>query len=166
MYPLRIGSNGVCNACTCLDLLFDYLGLRLNELNAVGKDMVFNVRFPDTGQNYLLKLEHAVLDYWPDRQAKNADVTLELDRATLDQITLGQTSFDRAVTDGKMKIEGDAEKLGELLALLDDFELWYGVVSHKAPRHEHARRRESMTLLARLIAFSASLFAGSHGRSH
>ena len=28
-----------------------------------------------------------------------------------------------------MKIEGDADKLGELLALLDDFELWYGVVT-------------------------------------
>jgi alkyl sulfatase BDS1-like metallo-beta-lactamase superfamily hydrolase len=51
-----------------------------------------------------------------------------LSRATLDAITLKQTTFPEAVQSGLVKIDGNRGKLGELLSMLDNFELMFPVV--------------------------------------
>ena len=51
--------------------------------------------------------------------ATNADATLTLTRATLDEISLQRLTFPAALQAGRIQVSGKAEKLGELLSLID-----------------------------------------------
>ena len=111
-----------------LDLFFDYLGVRLNAEKAGDAKMTLNFDFGSEGK-YLLELENGVLNNTSGRQADNADATVTLDRASLDNIMLGETTLDKAVADGKVKVTGDSAKLGQLVSMLDTFEFWFNIVT-------------------------------------
>jgi len=108
------------------ELFFDFLGVRLNAAKAEGKTMVINWNFSDSKQQFVLTLENSALTYVAGRQAPRADAT-----ATLDAVTLQQTTFPEAVKAGLIKIDGDPRKLGELLYMLDTFNLMFEVVEPK-----------------------------------
>ena len=42
---------------------------------------------------------------------------------------VGETTLDKAVADGKVKVTGDSAKLGELTSMLDNFEFWFNIVT-------------------------------------
>lgn len=54
-------------------------------------------------------------------QVNNADATVTLTRATLDDISLRKTSFADALKSGQIVFKGNAGKLTELLGALDTF---------------------------------------------
>ena len=56
-------------------------------------------------------------------------MTFTLARPTLDAITLGQTSFGKEVAAGTIKVEGNGQKLAELMGLLDTFDPTFAVVT-------------------------------------
>jgi len=114
------------------ELFFDFLGVRLDAAKAEGKTMVINWHFTDSGQKFVLTLENSALTHVAGRQAEAADANVTLSRATLDAITLKQTSFPEAVRSGQVRIEGDRAKLGELLAMLDTFEPMFPIVEPRA----------------------------------
>lgn len=112
-----------------LGLFFDYLGVRLNAEKAADAKMKLNFDFGDQGGKYLVELENGVLNNTADGEAKDADTTITLSRDTLNSIVLGETKLDAAVTDGKVKITGDADKLTQLVSMLDNFEFWFNIVT-------------------------------------
>ena len=112
-----------------LDNFFDFLALRLNGLKADGKAIALNFRFPDTNQEYVLSLENSVLNHQSGKQAENADAVITLKRATLNEIMLGQTTFQEKIASGDVQIEGRPQAFGELFSLLDKFELWFNIVT-------------------------------------
>lgn len=112
-----------------LDLFFDYLGMRVNGPKAADKTITLNFVFPDTKQRYLVELSNGALSHLANRQAKNADATVNIDRETLDEIVLGGTTLEKAITTGKVRVDGDAKKLDELVSLLDRFEFWFNIVT-------------------------------------
>ncbi|MCR6478775.1 MBL fold metallo-hydrolase [Variovorax sp. ZS18.2.2] len=109
------------------ELFFDFLGVRLDAAKAEGKTMVINWNFTDSNQQFVLTLENSALTHIAGQQP-GADATVTLSRATLDAITLKETSFPAAVLTGKVKIEGNRAKLGELMSMLDTFEPMFPVV--------------------------------------
>jgi alkyl sulfatase BDS1-like metallo-beta-lactamase superfamily hydrolase len=111
-----------------LELFFDYLSIRLNGPKAEGKTIEVNLDLPDTKDRYLLVVKYGVLQYHKGQQAKDADVSLTLDRATLNKIIGGQLKVEQGVTNGTIKIAGDSKKFEEFTALLDTFDPWYQVV--------------------------------------
>ena len=111
-----------------LDMYFDFMAVRLNGAKAAGKTMVLNWRFTDSNQNYVLNLENSALTFVEDMQADDADATLTLTRATLDEISLRKTTFASALQSGQIAISGKKEKLAELLGMLDDFPIRFPVV--------------------------------------
>ena len=113
------------------DLFFDFLGVRLNAAKAEGKKMAINWNFTDSNQQFVLTLENSALTHITGRQP-DADATVTLSRATLDAITLKETSFPAAVLAGKVKIDGDRAKLAELMSMLDTFEPMFPIVEPKA----------------------------------
>lgn len=127
----KIPSGGTANADTLKavsnDLFFDYLGVRLDAAKAEGKRLVINWNFTDSKQQFVLTLENSALTHIAGRQP-DADATVTLSRATLDAVTLKQTSFPAAVLAGQVRIEGDRAKLAELMAMLDSFEPMFPVV--------------------------------------
>jgi len=113
------------------DLFFDFLGVRLNAAKAEGKKMAINWNFTDSNEQFVLTLENSALTHIAGRQP-DADATVTLNRATLDAITLKETSFPAAVLAGKVKIDGDRAKLAELMSMLDTFEPMFPIVEPKA----------------------------------
>jgi alkyl sulfatase BDS1-like metallo-beta-lactamase superfamily hydrolase len=102
-------------------MFFDLLGVRLNGPKADGKHIVLNWRFSDTGEDFRVNLENSTLTWLPQRQAQEADATLTLTRATLNEILLKRTSFPKAVLLQDIKVSGNPLKLFEFLRLMDDF---------------------------------------------
>jgi alkyl sulfatase BDS1-like metallo-beta-lactamase superfamily hydrolase len=115
-----------------LDLFFDYLGMRLNGPKADGKRIVLNFDFTDTKENYMIEMVHGVLNHTSNSQADDADATITLTREALNQIVLKQTTLEKAIESGDVKIAGSKAKLDEMLSYLDSFEFWFNIVTpHK-----------------------------------
>jgi alkyl sulfatase BDS1-like metallo-beta-lactamase superfamily hydrolase len=112
-----------------LEMFFDYLAVRLNSEEAADAEIALNFSFEDEDGDYLLELANGVLNNTAGRHADDADASVALARTTLDDIILGQTTLEQAIMDGDVEVDGDAEKLGELVALLDTFDLWFDIVT-------------------------------------
>jgi alkyl sulfatase BDS1-like metallo-beta-lactamase superfamily hydrolase len=65
----------------------------------------------------------------PERQSASADATLNMTRATLDDINTGKLTWGEAISSGKLAVDGNAGKLYELLGLLEGFELMFNIVT-------------------------------------
>ncbi|HCB2860464.1 alkyl/aryl-sulfatase [Klebsiella aerogenes] len=111
------------------EMFFDYLAVHVNGEKAADKKSVLNFDFTDTGDKYKLELENGVLNHTADAQAKDADATITLSRATLDKIVLKEESLQQAKDKGDVKITGDASKLDDLLNSMDKFEFWFNIVT-------------------------------------
>ena len=116
-----------------IPLFFDYLGVRLNGPKAEGKRIVINWSFPDIGERYVLNLENCALTYLSGKHADGADATISLPRPVLSQILMRLVKLDDAIGRGQVTVDGDATKLTELFALMDDFQLMFPVIE---PRRE------------------------------
>jgi alkyl sulfatase BDS1-like metallo-beta-lactamase superfamily hydrolase len=104
-----------------LEMYFDFMAVRLNGDKAAGKTIKLNWRFTDTKQDYVINLENSALTCVPDAHADDADATLTLTRATLDQISLQKTTFPAALESGRIAVSGKREKVVELIEMLDTF---------------------------------------------
>jgi len=112
-----------------LEMIFDYLSVRLNGPVAADVHLRFNLDFPDIGARYLLEASNGVLVHVADRHDEDADASLVLDRTTLDRVLLGDATLEELVADGAITVTGDTGALGRLLSMLDDFELWFPIVT-------------------------------------
>jgi alkyl sulfatase BDS1-like metallo-beta-lactamase superfamily hydrolase len=127
-FPVAISASPDTVRAMSLDLLFDYLGVRLNGPKAAGKKLTLNLNFTDTKEKYVLALENAALNHTRG-QVKDADATLTTTRAALNRIILGESTLDKAIASGSIKIQGKKEALGELFSLLDNFPFWFNLVT-------------------------------------
>jgi alkyl sulfatase BDS1-like metallo-beta-lactamase superfamily hydrolase len=117
-----------------LDLLFDWVGMRLNGPKADGKTITLNFDFTDTNEQYVLGLENSAIHHSRNKQADNADATITLTRETLNNVLLGQGTLDDKIKLGDIEVEGDQAKLGELVSMLDTFDFWFNIVTPNNPQ--------------------------------
>lgn len=111
------------------DMLFDYLAVRLNGQKAAGKNLTMNVKFKDINKEYGLTVENGVLNYAADAPVPNANATVTLDKATLDDIQLGNVKLEDAVSQNKVTIDGNRGSFDEFMGLLDTFPFWFNIVT-------------------------------------
>jgi alkyl sulfatase BDS1-like metallo-beta-lactamase superfamily hydrolase len=119
-----------------VEMIFDYLSIRLNGTKARGKKLVINWNFTDTNEQYVLALEHCALTVQVGKQSGDADATVTLARAALDEMFSGGTNFVTVLASGRVKVHGETRKLVELFSLLDEFDLWFNIVTP----HGHRRK--------------------------
>ncbi|MGO9116653.1 MAG: alkyl/aryl-sulfatase [Desulfomonilaceae bacterium] len=112
-----------------LDLLFDYLAVKLNGPKAEGKKISLNLNFTDTNEKCILALENGVLNHSADKQSENADATVTTSRKALNRMLLSQAGLEQQISLGETKIQGKKEALGELLTLMDRFDPWFNIVT-------------------------------------
>ncbi|NJN82085.1 MAG: MBL fold metallo-hydrolase, partial [Caldilineaceae bacterium] len=112
-----------------LEMFFDLLAVRLIGPKAADKKIVMNAHFTDTEERYVLTVENGVLNYARGKQADDADVSLAMPRAVLNEILLGEATPADKLATGEAAIQGDPGKLAEFMALLDDFEFWFNIVT-------------------------------------
>lgn len=110
------------------ELLFNYLGVRLNGEKAVGKKLTLNVNFTDLNAPYTLTVENAALNF-NESMTNGADATVTLTKSALDSVQIGERTLEQAVASGDIKVEGRKEAFGEFLAMLDTFPFWFNIVT-------------------------------------
>jgi alkyl sulfatase BDS1-like metallo-beta-lactamase superfamily hydrolase len=111
--------------------LWDMLGVRLNGPKAEGKTIALNWTFTDTGEKFALTLENCALTYAEGVQASDADASFTLPRSLLDEVIAKQATFPEAMAAGKITFTGNPMKLGELMALMDEFPRMFEIVEPK-----------------------------------
>ena len=110
-------------------MFFDSLAVRLNGPKAAARRMEFNIHFTDSGERFALSLRRAVLVAEPGTSHGDALASLACARRVLYAIAGGVLDVGQAIADGKLKVEGEAAAFGELLALLDSFDPWFGIAT-------------------------------------
>jgi len=129
--PPRAGSADLVRALT-VPHFFDFMAVRLDGDKAAGKRFAFNWRFTDLGQRYAMTLRNSALTYLPDTEHARPDATVTLTKATLDGISLHQTTLAQALRDGGIRIEGDSSAVAALFGMLDAFDPSFDIVTPRA----------------------------------
>lgn len=113
-----------------VDMILDYMGLRLNGPKAKNISTSFNMKFPGTPERqYAAKLEYGVLIYTADKQYKTADITVTWPKAIMIGILSGVTSLDKEIAAGNITVIGDKSKLQQLFDLQDNFNSQFNIVT-------------------------------------
>ena len=103
--------------------------MHIDGEKAEGKNVVINWQFPDTKQQYLVKLENSVLVYNANQTASDADTTITMPKSSLDNIMLKTTNLDKEVQAGRVQIQGSREKLADLLGSMVQFNPLFNIVT-------------------------------------
>lgn len=113
-----------------INMLLDYMGLRINTQKAAGKDMKFNMHFTGSSElNYAVNLKNSVLIYTPNKTYANADVDVTWPKDSMIGILFGVTTIDKQIADGNLKIEGNQAMLQELFSVQDNFDPLFNIVT-------------------------------------
>ena len=110
-----------------VEMLLDYLAVRLDSEKAAGKNISLNFNFSNN-DNMNLSLENSVLNYRKTLQPK-VDASFYMSRSDLHDVLVGQAKMADLVKAKKVKIIGNANKLNEIISCMDKFELWTNIVT-------------------------------------
>ncbi|MGH8784820.1 MAG: alkyl/aryl-sulfatase [Cupriavidus necator] len=117
-----VGRRSRDMVCAMTDeMFFDYLAVRIDGIKAQDLDIRIDWRFTDTGKRYAVNLQHGALTYSTEAHRQGAHVGVEMSRATLDRILLGETSFPAAVAAREIQLADEAPRFHALLETLEDF---------------------------------------------
>ncbi len=111
-----------------LELLFDYMGVRLNGPDAAATPVVLNLDVTDTGETAVLELTNGSLNHSLGRHDADADATLTMARPVLSAVVLGEMTTADAVSKGLLSAVPDTTALDRLLGHLDTFDFWFNIV--------------------------------------
>lgn len=118
-------------ANTPTSAILDLLAVRLNAPKAeeLAMDVSFQIVHPDIEEVYYGTIANANMSSVKvsDKQ-DNVDMTVTIDRADLTRVLLGRATFEQMIKFGVAKIEGQADILDQLNAVLDDFSLDFEVL--------------------------------------
>ena len=89
---------------------------------------VINLMTPDNNEEYVLELSNATLTNIMGFQAKDADLTVTIDRDDLVQTMMGAVSFDDQIKSGKAKLVGDRKPYDQLKTMLVQFDMGFEIL--------------------------------------
>ncbi|EIH5002698.1 MBL fold metallo-hydrolase [Shigella boydii] len=110
-----------------VEMLFDFMAVRLDSAKAAGKNISLNFNMSN-GDNLNLTLNDSVLNYRKTLQPQ-ADASFYISREDLHAVLTGQAKMADLVKAKKAKIIGNGAKLEEIIACLDNFDLWVNIVT-------------------------------------
>jgi alkyl sulfatase BDS1-like metallo-beta-lactamase superfamily hydrolase len=110
-------------------MFLDFMGVRFNPEGADDLKVTINFDFTDTGEKFVLSLDHSVLNNIPNKQDPDADATLTLSRSLLNQVALKETSFPKEILKGNVKVSGNPLALVRVFGRLDDFDPRFNIVT-------------------------------------
>jgi linear primary-alkylsulfatase len=125
---LREGISGTPTDTRAPDILaqlsvaqiLDGMKVRLNGPAAWGKRLAIGWQVTDPDERHLLQLENGVLNHRPWKDGAEAEATLVIERQALNEMLSGAAGLAGLAEGGRLRVEGDGVKLGELLGLLEE----------------------------------------------
>jgi alkyl sulfatase BDS1-like metallo-beta-lactamase superfamily hydrolase len=116
------------------ELFLNFLAIRMDSRRAEGLALKINLATPDTGETFIVELSNATLTNIAGYQADDADLTLTLNRADLETVMAGEAQFETLLADGRATAEGDVAVLGQLAALMVEFDPRFPIMPGTGPR--------------------------------
>lgn len=107
------------------ELFLDFLGVRLDSKKAEGKAFKINLSTPDNNEKFVLELSNATLTNISGFQAKDADLTITINRSDLEKTMMGEIKFDEQIKSGKAKLSGDSGVLEQLKTMMVHFDIGF-----------------------------------------
>jgi alkyl sulfatase BDS1-like metallo-beta-lactamase superfamily hydrolase len=134
---LREGIGGTPTAAAPPDIvanlsvsqLLDAMAIRLDGPRAWETILRIDWVIADPGEEHALTVRNGVLHHRPGRHDPSADAALHVDRKAFDQLLLKTADIAQLAESGRLRVEGDGEKLGELLGLLDEPDPAFAIVT-------------------------------------
>jgi alkyl sulfatase BDS1-like metallo-beta-lactamase superfamily hydrolase len=113
--------------------ILDGMKVRLNGPRAWGKRLTIGWQVTDPDERRLLSLENGVLRHRPWKQGDpQPEASLVIERQALNEMLSGSAELADLASGGRLRIEGDGVKLGELLGLLDEPDPGFAIVTPEA----------------------------------
>jgi alkyl sulfatase BDS1-like metallo-beta-lactamase superfamily hydrolase len=109
-------------------LFLDFLGIRMDGRKAEGMAFKINLVTPDNGEKYLIELSNETLTNIEGYQANDADLTITINRADLEQTMMGIKKLTDQIEDGTAKLKGNQKVLGQLASTMVAFELGFEIL--------------------------------------
>jgi len=129
-----VGSADVVRAMT-VEMLLDYLAVRLNGPDATRHTLRFNLTVTDRDdEQWTFGVDHGSLHAIAGRHVEGADAAINSTHEALATLTLNSSSLDddldSLLASGALRIEGanGVDAVRTLLGLLDRFEFWFDIV--------------------------------------
>jgi linear primary-alkylsulfatase len=134
---LREGISGTPTAAAPPDVLaqlsvdqvLDAMAIRLDGPRASNMHLTVNWMVTDPDERHLLELENGVLHHRADRHDPGADGTLVVERRALNEMLAKTANLAELAESGRLRVEGDGTKLGELLELLEEPDSRFPIVT-------------------------------------
>lgn len=111
-----------------LELLLNYMGVRLNGLAAAASPLTIDLELTDTGERAVIELTNGSLNHSLGRAADNPDATLKMTKEAFAVVFLGEKTPAQLVEAGALDASPDTSALDTLLGLLDTFDVWFNIV--------------------------------------
>jgi alkyl sulfatase BDS1-like metallo-beta-lactamase superfamily hydrolase len=128
---------------TSTELFLDYLGVQVDSRKAEDLDFKINLITPDNGEKFVVEMSNATLTSLPGYIAKDADLTITINRSDLEDVMIGTSKLVDKVKDGKAKMEGNPEVLKQLASTLVKFDPWFEILpGTKKEAEEEVTKKE------------------------
>jgi alkyl sulfatase BDS1-like metallo-beta-lactamase superfamily hydrolase len=118
------------------ELFLNFLAIRMDSRRAQGLDFKMNLITPDNGERFVVELSNATLTNIEGYQADDADLTLTVNRSDLETVMAGEASFEDLLGDRRATFEGDISILGQLAALMVEFDPRFPIMPGTGARTE------------------------------
>ena len=96
---------------------------------APGHHRVIDWKFTDPDEQHAITVRNGVLRHRPGSHDPAADATLIVEREALNQLLLEVADIGELAESGRLRVEGDGVRLGELLGLLDEPDPGFAIVT-------------------------------------
>jgi alkyl sulfatase BDS1-like metallo-beta-lactamase superfamily hydrolase len=111
-----------------LEQILDGMAFRIDGPRAFGVELSIVFELSDTGEAHTLTLENAVLTHTPGKR-EDAQAALRLPRPALDELIAETVTTAELFEAGRIAIEGDGAKVGELFGLMDEPDPGFPIVT-------------------------------------
>jgi alkyl sulfatase BDS1-like metallo-beta-lactamase superfamily hydrolase len=125
MKGLGLGIGAVSDQLT-VEMLFDLVGIRLDDAAVDGQTATINWSFTDVDEDHILGLDNSALHHRPGLQAADAGVTISTTKARLADLLRGDIDVDTLLADST--VDGDDGPIRTIFGTLDSFTGQFGIV--------------------------------------
>jgi alkyl sulfatase BDS1-like metallo-beta-lactamase superfamily hydrolase len=109
--------------------LLDAMAIRLDGPRAADLRLRVDWTVTDPDEEHRIEVRNGVLRHRPGRHEPAADAGLVVEREALNQLLLKTADVGELAESGRLRVEGDGVKLGELLGLLDEPDPGFAIVT-------------------------------------
>lgn len=114
-----------------LENLFQLMAVRLDPAKAADQHLRLNIQLTDLEQNWLLTIQHSVLNAFVDKQDDAADATLTVSSLNFKRLMLGLANGAELVGSGELTVDGALDALVGLGENFSTFNRRYPLVTPK-----------------------------------